>query len=82
MRAARAGVPLAWVGGAPAFHQHHPPTRLRPEGIPALVENARRYRERWGDWPAKGWLAELAARGLVDWDEATGTLSARASAIR
>jgi GT2 family glycosyltransferase len=86
-RAARAAVPLAWVGGALAFHQHHPPTRLRPEGVPALVENARRYRERWGEWPARGWLAELAAAGLVDWDEDGGTLGAAtgappASAIR
>ena len=63
MRAARAGVPLAWVGGALAFHQHHPPTRLRPEGVPALVANARRYRERWGTWPARGWLEELAGAG-------------------
>jgi GT2 family glycosyltransferase len=31
MRAARAGVPVAWVGGALAFHQHHSPTRVRPE---------------------------------------------------
>jgi N-terminal domain of galactosyltransferase len=82
MRAARAAVPLAWVGGALAFHQHHPPTRLRPEGIPALVQNARRYRERWGDWPAKGWLAELAALDLVDWDEGADRLESRASAIR
>jgi GT2 family glycosyltransferase len=81
-RAARAGVPLAWVGGALAFHQHHPPTRLRPEGIPALVVNARHYRERWGEWPAKGWLAELAAAGLVEWDEEADTLEPRASAIR
>jgi hypothetical protein len=82
MRARRARVPLAWVGGALAYHQHHPPTRLLAEGIPALVENARRYRERWGEWPAKGWLAELNAAGLVEWDEATGTLEPRASATR
>jgi GT2 family glycosyltransferase len=85
MRAARSEVPLAWVGGALAFHQHHPPTRLRPEGVPALVENVRRYRESWGEWPAKGWLEELAAAGMIDWDEAAGTLSPRdirASTIR
>jgi GT2 family glycosyltransferase len=70
MRAAAAEVPLAWIGGALAFHQHHEPTRLRPEGIPSLVANARRYRGRWGEWPARGWLAELATAGLVDWDEA------------
>lgn len=76
MRAARAAVPLAWVGGALAFHQHHEPTRLRPEGVPALVANARRYREQWGEWPARGWLAELSAAGLVDWDEAADRLEA------
>jgi N-acetylglucosaminyl-diphospho-decaprenol L-rhamnosyltransferase len=68
MRAARAGAPLAWVGGALAFHQHHPPTRMRPDGIPDLVRNARRYRELWGSWPAPGWFDELAAAGLVRWD--------------
>jgi GT2 family glycosyltransferase len=82
MRARRARVPLAWVGGALAYHQHHPPTRLRPEGVPALVENARRYRERWGAWPAKGWLAELATAGLVEWDEEAGRLEPRASVTR
>jgi GT2 family glycosyltransferase len=82
MRAARAKVPLAWVGGALAFHQHHPPTRLEPEGIPALVENVRRYRERWGEWPAKGWLEELAALGMVEWDEADGRLESAATVSR
>lgn len=76
MRAARAEVPLAWIGGALAFHQHHEPTRLRPEGVPALVANAHRYRESWGTWPATGWLAELAAAGLVEWDEAADRLEA------
>jgi GT2 family glycosyltransferase len=74
MRAAAAAVPLAWVGGALAFHQHHPPSRLRPEGIPALVANVRRYRERWGEWPAKGWLAELARLEMIEWDEAAERL--------
>lgn len=78
-RAAAADVPLGWIGGALAFHQHHPPTRLRPEGIPALVANARRYRERWGEWPAKGWLAELGAAGLVEWDEAADRLEPASS---
>jgi GT2 family glycosyltransferase len=82
MRAARAEVPLAWVGGALAFHQHHPPTRLEPKGVPALVENARRYRELWGTWPAKGWLDELAGLGLVEWDEAGDRLESAATVSR
>jgi GT2 family glycosyltransferase len=79
MRAARADVRLAWVGGALAFHQHHPPTRLRDDGVPALVANVRRYRERWGTWPARGWLEELAGLGLIEWDEEAGTLEAGAA---
>jgi GT2 family glycosyltransferase len=75
MRAARAEVPITWVGGAVAFHQHHPPTRLDPDRVAALVANARRYREHWGTWPATGWLAELAGLGMVEWDEATDTLA-------
>jgi hypothetical protein len=82
LRAAAAEVPLCWLGGALAFHQFHPPTRLRPEGIEALVRNARRYKERWGEWPAKGWLEELADLGLVEWDEESGTLQSRARARR
>jgi hypothetical protein len=82
MRAARAAVPVAWVGGALAFHQHHPPTRLRPEGVPDLVRNARRYRELWGTWPAPGWFDELAAAGLVRWDRAADLLEPIASTSR
>jgi GT2 family glycosyltransferase len=82
MRAAEAGVPLAWVGDALAFHQHHPPTRLQPQGVPDLVRNARRYRERWGSWPAPGWFEELAAAGLVRWDENADLLEPVARASR
>ena len=82
-RAAAPAVPLAWVGGALAFHQHHPPTRLR----------AGRASRRWSRTPAatasagasgrrRGWLEELAAAGLVGWDEEAGTLEPCASAIR
>jgi GT2 family glycosyltransferase len=81
-RAARADVRLAWIGGALAFHQHHEPTRLRPEGVPTLIANARRYRERWGEWPARGWLEELAAAGLLEWDEGAGRLEPATSRSR
>jgi N-acetylglucosaminyl-diphospho-decaprenol L-rhamnosyltransferase len=78
-RAAAAGLPLAWARDAVAYHQHHPATRLRREAVPGLVANARRYRRRWGEWPARGWLEELDGRGLVRWDESRDLLEATAS---
>lgn len=64
----RAGVPLIWVGGAWAHHQHHPVSSPPVEHLEAIVENARCFRERWGCWPMEGWLREFAARDLVAWD--------------
>lgn len=75
-RAAAAGVPVAWVGAALAYHQHHPPTRWSPAAARSVVRNARRFQRRWGSWPAPGWLRELDELGLVHWDEQLGTLEA------
>lgn len=73
-RAQAAGVPLLWLPGALAYHQWHPPTRLDPERAPELVANARRFHTRWGVWPMAGWLTELAADGLVEFDPAHDVL--------
>lgn len=75
-RAAIAGVPVAWVGPAVAYHQHHPPTRWTAEAARSVVRNARRFQRRWGGWPAPGWLRELDELGLVRWDEEAETLEA------
>lgn len=66
--AREAGVPLHWVGGAVAWHQHHevesPPRRHLAE----IVDNAWVFRERWGSWPMVGWLAAFRDEGLVRWE--------------
>lgn len=67
-RARRAGVGLAWVGGAWAHHQHHPVSRPPREHLTDIVRNARVFRERWGRWPMEGWLRAFADEGLVAWD--------------
>jgi len=67
-RARAAGIPIVWLGGATAYHQWHPPTRLRPERVAEIVSNAQRFQRRWGIWPMRGWLAELEAEGLVRFD--------------
>jgi N-acetylglucosaminyl-diphospho-decaprenol L-rhamnosyltransferase len=68
LRARRASVGLVWVGGAWAYHQHHPVSDPPREHLAEIVRNARLFRERWGRWPMEGWLRAFAAAGSVDWD--------------
>jgi len=63
------GVPLAWLGGATCFHQHHPSERL-DRHVASIVANARRFYEKWGEWPMEGWLRELTDDGAIDWSPA------------
>jgi GT2 family glycosyltransferase len=79
-RARRAGVGLAWVGGAWAYHQHHPVSSPPREHVADIVPNARRFREVWGRWPMEGWLRTFAAEGLVRWDPDGDALELRAGA--
>ncbi len=67
-RAASAGVPVALVGGAAIFHQHHDWFDPPVQQLEATVANAERYRARWGRWPMEGWLSAFASMGLVDWE--------------
>lgn len=69
-----AGAGLFWVGGASAFHQHHPPSRETPARIAEIVRNARLFHRRRGWWPMTGWLDDLAARGVVAFDPDRGVL--------
>jgi GT2 family glycosyltransferase len=73
-RATQAGVTFVWLSDPTVFHQYHPPSRLDPDRLPELLANARRFHRRWGDWPMRGWLTELAERGVVRWDETSNEL--------
>lgn len=71
------GAGLHWVGGAAAFHQHHPPARHDGARTGEIVRNARLFRRRHGWWPMRGWLTELAADGSVEFDPDRGVLRVR-----
>ena len=68
------GVPLAWLGGATCFHQHHETERMDRHAA-SIVANARRFHEKWGEWPMQAWLAQLASRGAIDWSPAEGEIA-------
>lgn len=64
--ARRAGIGLRWVGGADAYHQHHPVSSPPVEHLEDIVDNARIFHRRWKRWPMEGWLAEFARRGMIE----------------
>lgn len=69
--AAEQGTDLWWVGGAPAYHQHHAVSRPPVEHLDDILRNAGLFRKRWGTWPMEGWLHDFAALGPVE-HEPTG----------
>ncbi|GAY08038.1 glycosyltransferase family 2 protein [Pseudonocardia sp. N23] len=70
-QARAAGVGLRWVGGATAYHQHHPVSDPPVEHLDDILRNGALFRRRWGRWPMTGWLEAFAAAGLVSHDPVT-----------
>ena len=79
----RAGLPLHWVGGAWAWHQHHDVSDPPREHLADIVSNALVFHQRWGCWPMTGWLKAFQDEGLLDWsrDSAYCTLTASGRAM-
>lgn len=67
-----AGGRLTWLGGADAYHQHHPTFNPPVQHLHDIVRNANLFAERWGHHPMEGWLAGFAERGLAHLDSASG----------
>lgn len=58
-------VALTWVGGAWAYHQHHPGADPSVHHLHNIILNASVFCQRWGWWPMSGWLTEFERRGLI-----------------
>ena len=65
MTVQRAGGRGYWVGGAPAYHQHHIVDDPPRQHVADIVRNGNRFHERWGFFPMPGWLDAFEAEGLV-----------------
>ena len=65
-RAEAAGLPLLFVGGAIACHQHHGGHHPPVQHLDDIIRNASLFRDRWGRWPMSGWLDAFEAMGLID----------------
>ncbi|ROR65090.1 glycosyltransferase family 2 protein [Agrococcus jenensis] len=66
MRAQAAPAPLAWVGGAHAYHQHHPTSSPPWQHLDDILRNGGLFADRWGFWPMRGWLEAFEAAGAVE----------------
>ena len=82
--ATTAGLTLGWLGGARAYHQHHPSSSPPVEHLADILHNGALFRRRWGRWPMEGWLLELEGMGLVEREDGewrltpSGRVAARA----
>ncbi|WP_238550588.1 hypothetical protein [Blastomonas sp. AAP53] len=58
-------MPLWFIGGPGAFHQHHDCQDPPLQHFDDIVRNAPIFHARWGFWPMEGWLRAFEAMGLI-----------------
>lgn len=66
-RLAAVDVPLYWVGGALAWHQHHQLHAPPWPHFDAIIANARRFHRRWERWCMDYWLGQFREAGTIAW---------------
>lgn len=64
-RARDAGLPLFFMGGAGAFHQHHGVFDPPLQHFDDILANAETFHRIWGTWPMTGWLTAFENLGLT-----------------
>jgi N-acetylglucosaminyl-diphospho-decaprenol L-rhamnosyltransferase len=60
-----ADAPMAWIGGARAYHQHHRIHAPPLQHFDHIVRNAELFRRRWGRWCMDYWLDQFEDGGLI-----------------
>ncbi len=69
-----ANVPMVWVGGARAWHQHHTVHVPPYQHFDSILRNATLFRATWGRWCMDYWLNQFVARGMIRIDDAEITV--------
>lgn len=62
-------VPLFRCPKALALHQHHHVHIPPVQHFDSIVENAQRFRAKWGKWCMDYWLGQFQDKGWIDWKE-------------
>ena len=61
-----AGVPIGWMKGGLAYHQHHPHHMPPVHHIDSILRNTEVFRRKWGDYTMGHWLHAFTLMGLVE----------------
>ena len=58
-------IPIWWMAGAKAYHQYHPHAMPPIHHMDSVIENAERFREKWGYRTMEHWLYAFELMGLI-----------------
>ena len=73
-RSRNAGMPLLFMGGTNAYHQHHEVFDPPLQHFDDIVRNARVFHRLWNFWPMDGWLNKFETMGLISRTSSTISL--------
>ncbi|MCQ8239743.1 glycosyltransferase family 2 protein [Rhizosaccharibacter radicis] len=62
----QAGIPIAWMKGALAYHQYHPHHMPPIHHLDSVVRNAQLFERKWGYRTMGHWLHAFRLMGLID----------------
>ncbi|MEO9593977.1 glycosyltransferase family 2 protein [Rhodopirellula bahusiensis] len=71
--AREAGVPFGFLN-AVAYHQHHAVCKPPLNHLQPIVQNAERFKSKWGVWPMESWLKAFAERELIEFHPASTSI--------
>ncbi len=71
-RADALGIPVLFSAHGHAYHQRHAAYDPPLQHFSDIISNARRFHDRHGVWPMRGWLDAFVRLGLLRSDDSTG----------
>ena len=62
---AQRSIPIWWIAGGKVYHQYHPHAMPPVHHMDSVIENAERFREKWGYRTMEHWLYAFELMGLI-----------------
>lgn len=59
-------IPIGWLRGALAYHQHHPHHMPPVHHVASILRNTEVFRAKWGEYTMGHWLGAFRLMGLIE----------------